>query len=103
MERLQQPLQPTTATAPRNGFLPDQKTLQPDAPNSLCINIEHSSDISKEPDSKEEHLVTSPISDAGTVSSGVGWSTGLPDAETELELEMYDGPRTETPPPPYED
>jgi len=103
MERLQQPLQPTAAAAPRNGFLPDQKTSQPDAPNSLRINIEHSADISKEPDSKREHLVTSPISDAGTASSGVGWSTGLPDAETELELEMYDGPRRETPPPPYED
>ncbi|KAF2804701.1 uncharacterized protein BDZ99DRAFT_467383 [Mytilinidion resinicola] len=103
-QRVQEPLTPLDVAevlALRDGFLPDEKRLQPDAPDSLRINIEHSSDISRDPDAKREY-VSSPISEAGTASSGVGWSTGLPDDETAHELETYDGPRTYTPPPPYD-
>jgi hypothetical protein len=76
---------------------------EPDVPQSLRIDIEHSSEISPAPDEKHEYRVKSPISEVGTASSGVGWSTGIADAENAIELENWDGPRTMTPPPPYDD
>lgn len=97
MGTLQEPLQPERPEQyPR-----DEKTMQPDAPSSLLINIMHSSDITPTEDEKKEHLVTSPISESGTASSGVGWSTGLED--TDPQMETYDGPKIETPPPAYAD
>ncbi|OCL08541.1 hypothetical protein AOQ84DRAFT_364031 [Glonium stellatum] len=97
MERLQQPLVPLPpAPASR-----DEKATEPDAPAYLRINIAHGSDISPAADIKKEHTVMSPISDAGASSSSVGWSTGLTDSDSQSALDAYDGPRTETPPPPY--
>ncbi|OCK98344.1 uncharacterized protein K441DRAFT_693639 [Cenococcum geophilum 1.58] len=96
MERLQEPLMPLQP----GPVLRDEKTVEPDAPESLRINIAHTSEISPAADMKE-HIVTSPVSEAGTSNSGVGWSTGLPDSDSQSALDAYDGPRTDTPPPPY--